>query len=264
MTGRPDQQQPVTVSADAGVTTIALSRPSRANAMDAAFFDAMAGALDDVQEDESARVVVLVGDGRHFCAGGDLDHPLFDEHDPLERRRHIEAAYEVTARMLDLDVPIVCALQGRVAGAATALVLASDLRVAARSTVFSLDFVRLGLSPDMGVAWLLAPAIGTARAVEWAITGDLVGAETAREWGLVSRVVDDGDERRVAFELAERLTEHPRGGLAAIRRLVRTAPTLPRSAGFEAEIASMNALIPSEASQARLTAFRSRSTRRSG
>ena len=253
--------QAVSLSIEAGIATMVLSRPERANAMDAEFFRAVAEAFEEISADQSVRVVVLAGDGRHFCAGGDLRHPLFDDPDPRSRRRQIEAAYDVTSLMLDLDVPIVSALQGRIAGAATAMVLATDIRVAAASTVFSLDFVRLGLSPDMGVCYLLAPAIGTGRALEMALTGDLVDADKALAWGLVSRVVDEGRQRDVALDVAMQLVEHPRGGMGSIRRLIRSAPLMERAAGFDAEIASINRLIPSEDAQARLAAFRSRAQR---
>ncbi|HEY3486369.1 MAG TPA: enoyl-CoA hydratase/isomerase family protein, partial [Ilumatobacteraceae bacterium] len=236
----------VSLSTEAGVATLLLTRPERANAMDAEFFRAVGGALEVVAADESVRVVVLAGEGRHFCAGGDLRHPLFDDPDPRSRRRQIEAAYDVTNLMLDLDVPIVSALHGRIAGAATAMVLATDIRVAAPSTVFSLDFVRLGLSPDMGVCYLLAPAVGTGRALEMALTGDLVDAEKALAWGLVSRVVEEGRQREAALDVAMQLLEHPRGGMGSIRRLIRQAPFMDRAAGFDAEITSINRLIPSD------------------
>jgi 2-(1,2-epoxy-1,2-dihydrophenyl)acetyl-CoA isomerase len=221
----------------------------------------MSAALRDVAADESIRAVVLAGEGKHFCAGGDLRHPLFDEPDADARLPQIRAAYDVTEQLLDLEVPVVCAIQGRVAGAATALVLASDIRVAAPSTVFSLDFVRLGLSPDMGVCWLLTPAVGTSRALEMALTGDFVDAEAALAWGLVSKVVDEGRQREVAIETAQRLAQHPRAGMAAIRRLVRTAHTMPRAEGFAAEIDSMNSLIATADAQGRLADFRSRAGR---
>ncbi|MGD9995551.1 MAG: enoyl-CoA hydratase/isomerase family protein [Ilumatobacteraceae bacterium] len=252
---------PISVSRDGAIATVLLDRPQRANAMDARFFESMSAALRGIATDESIRAVVLAGEGKHFCAGGDLRHPLFDEPDADARRPQIQAAYDVTEQLLDLDVPVVCAIQGRVAGAATALVLASDIRIAAPSTVFSLDFVRLGLSPDMGVCWLLTPAIGTSRALEMALSGDFVDAETAHAWGLVSKVVDEGGQREVAIETAQRLAQHPRAGMAAIRRLVRNAHTMPRAEGFAAEIRSMNSLIATADAQGRLAVFRSRATR---
>lgn len=247
-----------TLAVDGEVATIALTRPDRANSMNAQFFADLGRLLDEVGGRSDIRSVVLVGEGRHFCAGGDLDHPLFDEDDDALRRAQIEDAYVVTQRMLDLPQPVVCAVQGRIAGAGLALVLSSDLRVAAESAVFSLDFVRLGLAPDMGVNWLLASTIGTGRALDFALTGDLIRAAQAHEWGIISRVVPDGEERAAAHALAVQLAGHPRAGMAAIRRLVRTAPFMDRAAAFDDEITTMTRLSASADARARLAAFRAR------
>ncbi|HRE01431.1 MAG TPA: enoyl-CoA hydratase/isomerase family protein, partial [Ilumatobacteraceae bacterium] len=107
-------------------------------------------------------------------------------------------AYGVTERLLDLPLPIVCAVQGRCAGAALAMVLSCDLRIATESAVFSLDFVRLGLSPDMGVCWLLGSAVGIGRALDFALSGELMDAQRALDWGIVTRVVPDGGERHAS------------------------------------------------------------------
>ena len=107
----------VRVEHDGTIATITFTRPERANAMDRPFFPALSAALDDVRDARSARVVVLRGEGRHFCAGGDLDHPLFDHPDARERERQIVEAYDVTNRLLDLPLPVVAVVQGRCAGA---------------------------------------------------------------------------------------------------------------------------------------------------
>jgi 2-(1,2-epoxy-1,2-dihydrophenyl)acetyl-CoA isomerase len=249
---------PVSVSIQNGIAHLRLTRAERANAMDAATLQALADAVLEVRSLDGLRVLVISGDGRHFCAGGDLSHVLFDETDPERRLAHINVAYRVTERLLDLDVPVIAAVHGRCAGAALALMLAADLRVAASSTTFSLDFVRLGLLPDMGLCFLLAPAIGTGRALELALTAQVIDAEQGLAWGLVNRVVPDGHELDIALELADRLRRLPPGGLAAARSMVRTAPFQPRDAAFAAEAGRMNDLIPSDDAQRALAAFRSR------
>jgi 2-(1,2-epoxy-1,2-dihydrophenyl)acetyl-CoA isomerase len=249
---------PVVLSVRDGVAHLRLTRAERANAMDAATLEALADAVLEVRALDGVRVLVISGDGRHFCAGGDLSHVLFDERDPARRLAHIQVAYRVTERLLDLDVPVVAAVHGRCAGAALALMLAADLRVAASSTTFSLDFVRLGLLPDMGLCFLLAPAIGTGRALELALTAQVVDAEQGLAWGLVNRVVPDGHHLDVALELADGLRRLPPGGLAAARRMVRTAPYQSRDSAFAAEAGLMNELIPSHDAQSALAAFRSR------
>lgn len=249
---------PVRVGLDGEVAVVELARPERANCMDGPMFGALSDALDQVAETPGVRAVVLCGAGKHLCAGGDLDHPLFSDDDADSRRRQISQAYEVTNRMLDLQVPIVCAIQGRCAGAGLALVLSTDLRIAARSAVFSLDFVRLGVVPDMGLCWLLASTVGTGRALELAMTGDLMGAPQAHEWGIVTAVVDDGREREVAIERARALCAFPPGGLAAIRSLVRTAPFVDRHEAFRQEIDTMTELSATPDARNRLQAFRQR------
>ena len=238
------------------IATIELARPARANALDSEMFTELSEALERCTTTDGVRAIVVSGRGGHFCAGGDLDHPVFDARDPDERRTLLEPAYDVTTKMLDAPVPIVVAVHGRCAGAGLALVLASDLRVASSSATFSLDFVRLGLVPDMGVSWLLGQAVGTARALDLALTADVIDAETALEWGVVSRVVDDGTELDAAMDRARSIAEHPPGGLRAARRLVRSGPFVARSTAFESEISAMIDLIPSPEAQDRLQAFR--------
>lgn len=252
-----DDQRVVTTR-DGGVAVVEMNRPERANSMDADMFPALAAALAAVAGDADVRAVLLCGAGRHFCAGGDLDHPLFDDDDEDSRRAQIEAAYAVTDQLLDLPQPVVVAVQGRCAGAGLALVLGGDLRIATTDAIFSLDFVRLGLAPDMGVCWLLAPAIGTGRALDLALSGELLGAARAAEWGIVSRLVEPGEERTAALQLAHRLAAQPPGGMAAIRRLVRTAPAVERQAGFAMEIDVMTRLAASTDARERLDAFRNR------
>ena len=243
------------------IARIELARPSRANALDRKMFTELSEALGRCMTTDGVRAIVLSGRGNHFCAGGDLDHPVFDADGPDERRRHLEPAYDVTTKMLDAPVPIVVAVHGRCAGAGLALVLASDLRVASRSATFSLDFVRLGLVPDMGVSWLLGQAVGTARALDLALSADVIDAETALQWGIVSRVVDNGTELDAAMDRARSIAEHPFGGLQAARTLVRRGPFVARSTAFENEISAMIDLIPSPDAQDRLQAFRQRRRR---
>ncbi len=243
------------------IATIALARPSRANALDSAAFVELAAALDRCTADAAVRAIVLTGQGAHFSAGGDLDHPVFSAADADERREHLQPAYAVTTRLLDSPVPVVTAVQGRCAGAAVALVLASDLRVGATSSTFSLDFVRLGITPDMGVSWLLARSIGTGRALELALTAEAIDAACALEWGLLSRVVEDGTQIEAATQIARSLAEFPAGGLRAARKLVREAPFMDRERAFDAEIDAVTELVGSPDAQARFDAFRNRKRR---
>ena len=252
------QPELITIDIDDNVATLSLNRADRANAMDGPFFAALCESLDSVGGRADVKVVLLRGEGRHFCAGGDLDHPLFSDDDAESRRRQIAEAYAVTTRLLDLAVPVVCAVQGRCAGAGLALVMSADVRVAADTAKFSLDFVRLGLSPDMGTGWLLASAVGTGRALDFALTGEVIGAQQALDWGIVTRLVPETDLLDTATALARRLADHPRGGVEAIRRLARGLPNMSRGDGFEAEMIEMVRLTATPEARQRLDAFRTR------
>ena len=245
-----------------GIASIELARPDRANALGPEMVSDLATALDACLGEPETRVLVLSGQGRNFCAGGDLDHPLFSEQDPGRRRDMIAAAYALTERLLDSRVPVVTAIHGRCAGAALAFVLASDVCVATESATFSLDFVRLGLAPDMGVSWLLGRTLPTKHAIELALTAEPIDAQTAVRWGLVSRVSADGTHVEEAMQLAATLATHPAGGLAAVRGLVRQSRDLPREEAFRAEIETMEALIETPAAQERLRSFRERTQAR--
>ena len=237
---------------------IELARPARANALDAATFLELGAALDRCTADSGIRAIIVAGRGSHFSAGGDLDHPVFSAADRDERRQHLQPAYEVTARILDSPVPVVAAVHGRCAGAALAIVLASDLRVGASSSTFSLDFVRLGIAPDMGVCWLLGRSVGTGRALELALTADVIDASTALQWGLLSRVVENGAQLEAAKDIVRSFVEFPPTGLRAARKLVREAPFLDREQAFAAEIDAVADLVASPDAQARFDAFRNR------
>jgi len=251
-------EEPVGVSCDGRIAIVTMQVPERANALGPALIPALRTALRDLHGRDEVRAVVLTGEGRHFCAGGDLDLPLFDEPDAAARLAEIAAAYDITDALLDLDAPVVAAIHGRCAGAGLALALASDLRVATASASFSLEFVRLGLVPDMGLCWLLPSAIGGSRSLELVLSGDVIGAAQAAEWGLVNRVVPDGSHVEAAMAWCRQVVEFPPRGLAAARRLLREASPLDRTCAFEEERQVMNALIPTADSQARLHAFRTR------
>lgn len=249
----------VVLAVDDGVAIIELARPSRANALDVDMFTELGAALDRCTSDGEIRAIVIAGRGRHFCAGGDLfGHPVFSTADPEERREHLRPAYAITARILDAPVPVLTAIHGRCAGAAVAMVLASDLRIGATSSTFSLDFVRLGLLPDMGLCWLLGRSVGTGRALDLALTAEVLDAATAHEWGLLSRVVEEGAHVETAVELARSMAEFPPGGLRTARKLVRDAPFLDRDEAFGTEIESVVELVGSPDAQARIDAFRNR------
>jgi enoyl-CoA hydratase/carnithine racemase len=190
-----------------GVRLITLQRPERLNTLDDAMVEELHATLDAVEADGSCRVVVLTGAGRGFCAGLDLNGYGDDREErlglplaTLDRQRRIAA---LTQRLHGLRQPVVAAVNGPAAGGGLALVCGSDVRLAARSAVFAVSFIRAGYSAcDLGVSWLLPRIVGAGAAHELMLTGRRFDATEAAGIGLVARVVPDDELLDAALETA--------------------------------------------------------------
>jgi enoyl-CoA hydratase len=182
---------------DQHVELLRLNRPDRLNAMTAELCAALHGAFERIAADRSCRVVIVTGEGRGFCAGLDLEGygtaPGSTGTDPvrdgLANQEHMS---RLILRVRATPQPVVAAVNGPAAGFGLALALASDVRYAARSAVFRVVFMNVGVSNcDMGTSWLLPRLIGASRAHELMLTGRRVDADEAARIGLVADVVDD-------------------------------------------------------------------------
>lgn len=201
-----------------GVATLTLNRPDRMNALGSWFLGAMHAALDRVAAD-GARVVLINAQGRGFCSGADLVEGLPDDLGQL-----VEEKYNpVMQRLMDLPVPVVAAVNGAAAGAGCALALSADLVVAAEDSYFLLAFANIGLVPDCGATWLVANALGRARALEMMMLGEKIPAAKAQDWGLIHKVVASDALQAEARSLAARLAKGPTAAYGMIRRSVGKA-----------------------------------------
>ena len=212
----PAAQDPVTLEPaatdgpDAGIRIITLNRPDRLNAMNPGLIDGLHDALDSVRSDDEARVVILTGAGRGFCAGLDLKDTPPTGGASVSGRGRVQRGMDTQQRIAslvpklrDLRVPVIAAVNGAASGGGLALALASDVRIAAESARFNVAFVKIGLSGcDIGVSWLLPRLIGASRAFELMLTGRMVSSDEADRVGLVSRVVPDGALMEAAMETA--------------------------------------------------------------
>ena len=200
------------VQVEDGVCTVTFSRPDRLNALT---FDAYADLRDllaELPHREDARVVLITGEGRGFCSGGDVHDIIgaLQEMDPRGLLDFTRMTGSVVQRMRECPLPIVAAVNGVAAGAGAVIALASDLRIAARSASFHFLFTKVGLAgADMGAAYLLPRLIGTARATELLLLGEGVDPDRALEIGLATRVVEDEELAGVAGDLAGRLASGP-------------------------------------------------------
>lgn len=222
-----------------GIRLITLNRPTRLNAMTTELVTDLHGALDEIAIDPEARVVVLTGAGRGFCAG--LDLTGFGAAPHTEHLGRTQAGFAVQRHIANLiphlrslPQPVIAAVNGAAAGGGFALVLGSDVRMAAASAKFNAAFVRIGLSAcDIGTSWLLPRLVGVARAQELMLTGRIFQAEEALRIGLVVEVVDDDALLDAAYAKAGEIMANSPFGIALTKEGMWTALEIP---GLQAAI----------------------------
>jgi len=218
------------------VARLTLNRPERLNAFNAAMHAEVCDALARVAAD-GARVLVLTGAGRGFCAGQDLgerqpaaDGRRADLGDSIER--HYKP---LVLALRGLPVPTIAAVNGVAAGAGASLALACDLAVAARSAAFIQAFSRIGLVPDSGATWFLPRLAGPARAAGLAMLGERLDAATAADWGLIWRCVDDAEFPAAVDRLAADLASGPTRALLRTREAMDAAWSRPLASQLDLE-----------------------------
>lgn len=217
------------VSEDQGVARITLNRPDRLNSFTAAMHAELRDALDAAAG--SARVIILTGAGRGFCAGQDLNDRAVTPGQAVDLGETVEASWNpLIRRLATLDQPVIARVNGVAAGAGANIALACDLVVAGRSAKFIQSFANLGLIPDSGGSWHLPRMVGQARALGLALTAEPLPAEKAADWGLIWKCVDDDALDAEVDALAKKLASLPPLGLAAIKHIIRTTGerTLPQ------------------------------------
>jgi 2-(1,2-epoxy-1,2-dihydrophenyl)acetyl-CoA isomerase len=202
------------------VARITLNRPNRLNSFTRAMHAELRDALASLGD---ARVVVLTGAGRGFCAGQDLNDRAVAPGEAVDLGATVEESWNPLIRTIaTLPQPVIARVNGVAAGAGANIALACDLVVAGRSARFIQSFSALGLIPDSGGSWHLPRLVGQARALGLALTGEPLAAEQAAEWGLIWKCVDDDQLNSEVDALASRLAGLPPLGLAAIKSIIRS------------------------------------------
>lgn len=235
-------------SIENGAARLTLNRPDRLNSFTVQMHSEIAEALTSVEGDTSIRTLLIIGAGRGFCAGQDLsDRAVTLGGDAVDLGESVEKRYNpLVRRLTSLPMPVVCAVNGVAAGAGASLAFASDIVIAAKSAKFIMSFANIGLVPDSGSSWALPRVAGQARALGLALTGDPLPAETAAEWGLIWKCVDDDKLADEANALASRFATAPTRGLAETKKLIRTAFTRALDAQLDLERDRMRELGRSE------------------
>jgi enoyl-CoA hydratase/carnithine racemase len=218
-----------------GVCVLVLDRPGHMNAIDGAMFVALLEELERIGADRAVRAVVITGAGGAFSAGGDLQGiAAIGHHDADEIEAMLARIMRVSALLHALPQPTIAAIDGPVVGGALGLALACGIRIASPRSMFLSSFIRMGMTPDCGVSWLLPRLIGEGRALELMLTGRPVDAHRAETIGLVDRVCEDPLD--AAIQLAATFAGRPAGAVVATKQLVRevTAGDLPAAIDREA------------------------------
>jgi 2-(1,2-epoxy-1,2-dihydrophenyl)acetyl-CoA isomerase len=235
-----------------GVAWIRLNRPESLNAVNGELRRALADAVKRADRDDEAKVVVVTGEGRAFCAGADV-REFGTVRGSVE---DIRGEYEfLLGRLHSMPKPTIAALNGVAAGVGASLALVCDLRYAVPQASFIEAFVKIGLTVDGGASWLLPRLIGTGRALEMCYTGDPLGAEEAARLGLVNRVLEPDELEPFVRQLAERLAAGPTKALGAIKRSVAYSMQATLEEAMEFEFHLQAAQMRNEDHREGVTAF---------
>lgn len=222
----------IRVGREGEIATLTLDRPQRSNALDAALATEVADAVRSAGA--SARIVVITGAGRAFCAGGDLDElRRWSDTDPEEIGSTLYGSFQSMIRAVRAsDAVCIAAINGAAVGAGMDLALACDLRVAADTAKLGQVWVKLGVIPGTGGAWLTSALAGPTHAAALMLTGDLITAQEAAAIGLVNKVAPAEDLMDETRALALRILQNPAGGVVANKRALVAAT----EAGLEAAL----------------------------
>lgn len=202
-----------------GVGTIRLNRPENRNAMVPALRTELLQVMAEWQQDDQIRAIILTGEGKAFCAGGDLasmSNPVSAQ----TGREKLKLSHELILAILQMQKPVIAAVNGAAAGAGFSLVLACDLVVAARSAFFVQSFVNVGLVPDLGSVYFLTQLLGHHRAKELMLVGERISAEQGQQLGFVNRVVEDEQLMTQARAIAEQMARGPSLAISLTKDLV--------------------------------------------
>ena len=211
----------------AGIATITLNRPEVLNAFSDEMRPSLLAQLETAEHDPAARVVVITGAGKAFCAGGDIANMVAlqeaNDSDKIKLRMGLGGA--IVRKIRALPKPVIAAINGAAAGAGMNLALACDLRYASERAVFVQSFVKIGLVPDWAGHYLLTQVVGTARALEIMLLGDRLTVQEAARLGIVNQVFPEASFGAEVRSIAARLAAGPRRTMAEIKRGVYLGAT---------------------------------------
>ncbi len=247
--------QTLLVERSGGITTLTLNRPDARNAIDLVMRRELVAALDEIEADEAARVLVLTGAGGHFCSGGDVKTMRAKRHTAAEGRARVQLLNRMVLRLVDFPRPTIAMVDGFAVGAGSNLALCCDLIVASDRAKFGELFWKIGLVPDGGGTWLLSRVVGLPRAKELIFTAEIIDAAEAARIGLVNRVVPAAELAATTRALAEKIAAGPPNVLRMAKHLVNRAATSDLAAALDLEAFSQSIAVTGDDHQEGLAAF---------
>lgn len=246
---RTERWRHLRLDLDEGVATVTLARPAKLNALTFAAYADLRDLLAELSRERAVRALVLGGEGRGFCSGGDVDE-IIGATLSLDTARLLDfnrMTGQVVRALRECPFPVVAALHGVAAGAGAVLALAADFRVADPTTRFAFLFTRVGLSGgDMGAAYLLPRVVGLGHATRLLMLGEPVLAAEAERIGLLSELTEEGAADTRAAALARRLADGPALALAQTKALLSAELDMPLAASIELDAATQALLMHGE------------------
>jgi enoyl-CoA hydratase/carnithine racemase len=220
------------------IMLLTLNQPDMRNSISGEMNDALKRMCAELQQDMTVRCVLLTGAGSAFCAGGNIknmrDRKGLFGHAVVETPQAFRDGVQGVPRaFLNLDVPVIAAINGAAVGAGLDFALMCDMRIASDAATFAESFIRVGLIPGDGGAWLLPRTVGMAAAMEMALTAEAIDASRALQLGIVSRVVAPSLLLETAFELAEKIARHSPQAVRMTKRLLRVSENLDLEKSLE-------------------------------
>ena len=216
----------IKVTRENGIATVVLDRPEKLNALSSEMYHELAERFAELGRDDEARVVVLTGAGRAFCAGGDVGS--MGGHDVVAGRKRSRGHHRMIVNLHNLEKPVIAAVRGPAAGIGASLALACDLIIASDTAYFLMAFKNVGLPPDGGAVFFLTQHLGIARAKELVYSARRLPAAEARDMGIVMKVVPDAQLEAEVRTLAQELATSATYALTLAKRMFQSmySPTL--------------------------------------
>jgi len=223
-----------------GVATVTLNRPDKMNALNEKLGDELIAVIDEINEDDTVKAVIITGAGRAFCAGGDLNMPIFNmAGEPGKIRQFFQKTNRIPLGLRNMGKPVIAAVNGAAVGFGHSLAMACDIIIASEEARFSQAWVNVGYHPDTGSSYFLPRLVGTARACELIFTGKTIDAIEAEKIGLVNQVIPPDKLLDTAGKLALKLASGPSVAISLAKSCIyhSTQMTLEQALDYELEAA---------------------------